>query len=209
MDGGLGNDTYIVDNIGDVASETGGGGGIDTVQSSASHTLGANIENLTLLGTASINATGNALANTLLGTNGANVISGLDGNDTIRAAQGNDRVNGGLGSDSLKGGDGSDIFIFDTLLGPTNVDLLVEYSPSADTIWLDQTIFAGLATGALATSAFRAGSAALDADDRIIYDKPTGSIYYDADGNGAGAVVLFAKVPDGTSLTSSDFFIVP
>ena len=56
--GGLGNDTYIVDNAGDVVAEA-LNEGTDTVQTSASYTLGANVENLTLTGGANINGTGN------------------------------------------------------------------------------------------------------------------------------------------------------
>ncbi|MEO5973551.1 MAG: hypothetical protein ABIP91_09360, partial [Sphingomicrobium sp.] len=64
-------------------------------------------------------------------------------------------------------------------------------------------------SGALAASAFRAGTAAADADDRIIYDSATGSIYYDADGNGAGAQILFAQVAAGLALTNADFLMLP
>ena len=60
MLGGLGNDTYVVDNIGDVANET-DGDGTDTVQSGVTYTLDTIVENLTLTGAGSINATGNAL----------------------------------------------------------------------------------------------------------------------------------------------------
>ena len=58
MIGGLGNDTYVVDNVGDVVTEA-LNEGTDTVQSSVSFALGANVENLTLTGSANINGTGN------------------------------------------------------------------------------------------------------------------------------------------------------
>ena len=109
MLGGTGNDTYVVDNVGDVVDET-GGGGIDTVQSSISFSLAdpvhaiGDIENLTLTGTAAINATGNALDNVLIGNSGANVLTGLDGNDTL---------NGGGGADHLFGGTGNDTYVVD------------------------------------------------------------------------------------------------
>jgi Ca2+-binding RTX toxin-like protein len=82
MRGGLGNDTYTVDSAGDVATEV-LNAGIDLVQSSAvSFTLGANVENLTLTGSADINGTGNSLANVLTGNSGVNVLTGGAGNDT-------------------------------------------------------------------------------------------------------------------------------
>jgi Ca2+-binding RTX toxin-like protein len=75
MIGGLGNDTYTVDNIGDVITEN-ANEGTDSVKSSISYTLGANLENLTLAGSAGINGTGNALKNKLTGNSGANILNG-------------------------------------------------------------------------------------------------------------------------------------
>jgi Ca2+-binding RTX toxin-like protein len=89
MSGGAGNDTYRIDNAGDVVSEA-AGMGVDSVSSSISYTLGANVENLTLTGSASINAIGNALANVLQGNAGPNVLNGGAGVDTMRGGGGND-----------------------------------------------------------------------------------------------------------------------
>lgn len=103
MTGGAGNDVYIVDNIGDTTIES-LGGGIDTVKARISFTLAANIEKLSLTGSAAINGTGNDLANAITGNAAANVLTGLGGNDTL---------NGGLGADTMNGGVGNDTYIVD------------------------------------------------------------------------------------------------
>ncbi|MBL8072970.1 MAG: putative Ig domain-containing protein [Nitrospira sp.] len=87
--GGYGNDTYVVDNVGDVVIER-FGEGTDLVQSNVSYTLAAEIEDLTLIGTGAINATGNSLNNRLAGNRGANVLDGGVGADTLIGGAGND-----------------------------------------------------------------------------------------------------------------------
>lgn len=89
MAGGAGNDTYIVDNAGDVITEA-ANAGIDTVQTRSSYTLATNLENLTLTGLANINGTGNALNNVLTGNSGNNVLDGGAGADTLIGGTGND-----------------------------------------------------------------------------------------------------------------------
>ncbi len=89
MYGGAGNDTYTVDNIYDVVVEL-AGGGTDTVRASSNYVLGAEIENLVLLGSSGISGTGNASNNTITGNNGANVIDGAGGNDIMQGGSGND-----------------------------------------------------------------------------------------------------------------------
>ncbi|MGB4069840.1 MAG: calcium-binding protein [Nitrospira sp.] len=103
MQGGTGNDTYMVDMPGDVVIEL-VNEGIDTVHSSMTYTLGANLEHLTLTSTAAINGTGNALNNVLLGNSASN---------TLKGGAGHDRLDGGLGSDVMIGGGGDDTYIVD------------------------------------------------------------------------------------------------
>lgn len=116
MDGGLGNDRYAVDNPGDVIIDA---GGLDTVFSAISYTLGAGLEYLNLTGTAAIDGTGNDLANEINGNDADNVILGLDGDDRLVGNAGNDRLEGGDGRDTLMGGLGNDV-----LLGGSGDDLL-------------------------------------------------------------------------------------
>jgi len=108
MTGGLGNDYYIVDNVGDKLGAEAVSGGHDTVYATVNWILGANYDELELDGTANLNGTGNAIDNDLDGNSGNNVLSGLDGNDDIDGGGGNDVLNGGLGNDSIIAGGGND-----------------------------------------------------------------------------------------------------
>jgi Ca2+-binding RTX toxin-like protein len=209
MQGGTGNDTYVVDSASDVVTEL-AGQGTDLVRTSVNFNLGANVENLTQLGSANLNSSGNTLANVMTGNSGNNALSGGDGNDTISGGGGNDFLNGGLGNDTLTGGAGNDSFLFNTAISPTpNVDTLPGFSVADDTIRLDDAIFTEVgALGTLAAAAFRIGAAAADASDRIIYNSANGALFYDADGNGAGVAIQFALLPVGLAMTNADFLIV-
>ena len=115
MAGGTGNDTYVVDDAGDVVVEF-AGEGIDTIQSAVSWTLGDTVENLTLTGLATIDGTGNALDNEIIG-NGLNNI-----------------LTGGLGADTLTGGTGVDTFFLaslgDSLAG--SMDTITDFAVGVD-----------------------------------------------------------------------------
>jgi serralysin len=220
MVGGTGDDTYVVDNVGDQVIET-SAAGMDLVQSSISYTLGANVEKLTLTGSASISGTGNGLANTITGNSAGNIIKGGAGNDILRGEAGNDRIsggagddmiNGGSGSDSLVGSDGCDAFVFNSALsklGLDNIDHIEDFSVVDDTIQLENAVFTELGPFAtLSAGAFFIGAAAHDRDDRIIYDSTTGALMYDADGSYSGQAKTFAVLDAGLALTHDDFVIV-
>jgi Ca2+-binding RTX toxin-like protein len=126
LTGGTGNDAYYVDTIGDNITELFGEGS-DTVYSSSDYTLGANLENLVLQGTA-INGTGNELNNSITGNGADNILNGGEGNDTINGGAENDTINGNEGNDTLAGDDGNDVINGgtdnDTLAGGIGNDTL-------------------------------------------------------------------------------------
>ena len=137
---------------------------------------------------------------------GNDTLDGGAGSDTLNGGSGNDRLFGGAGSDTLSGGTGLDSFYFDTPLASDNVDKILDFSRADDSIRLDRDIFTGIAdNGTLSTAAFKVGSAAADASDRIVYDQATGKIYYDSDGIGSAGQILFATVTPATVLTNADF----
>ncbi len=108
MAGGLGDDIYVVKQSGDVVIEN-VDAGIDRVRAGIDYTLGANVENLTLIGTDSLQGTGNALDNLLRGNEGNNILNGGLGNDILRGRIGNDTLNGGEGDDILRGQEDDDM----------------------------------------------------------------------------------------------------
>lgn len=153
--------------------------------------------------------TGTSGADQIYGYMGKDTLEGKGGNDKLVGGRGNDTLIGGAGSDTLIGGAGKDKFLFNTPLGPTNVDRITDFSPAqGDKIQLDSTIFVGLGKGVLPASSFYVGANAHDPSDRIIYNRTTGNLYYDADGNGPGAKVLFAKLTPGLHLSNSDIVVV-
>ncbi|RVM91451.1 calcium-binding protein [Sinorhizobium meliloti] len=210
MRGGSGNDTYYVDNTGDVVDENlDSGSGTDIVLSTISFDLAntavvkGNVERLTLQGSGAINGTGNDLFNFLTGNGAANTLDGAAGNDTI---------NGGVGNDTLIGAAGLDTFTFSTALNAaSNVDTIVDFVVADDTIALENGIFTAIVgTGTLTDVQFVANAtgAAETAENRIIYDVDTGELFYDSDGNGGGGAVHFATLAPNLSITAAGFFVV-
>jgi serralysin len=216
--GGTGNDTYFVDNAGDTVIENGGEGANDLVNSYVSWTLGANLEHLTLQGSAAIDGTGNSVGNELRGNNGDNVLSGMDGNDILYGFAGNDTLLGGNGNDwlfgygdadTLTGGAGSDSFWFATAIDsrPASYDTITDFSSAegdkinlskldANTIQANDQAFAFIGTSAFTHSA-----------GELRYEQLSGATYVYGDTNGDGTADFMVKLDGLQNLTSADFVL--
>ncbi len=181
-----------------------------------------------IVGTEAVDTLGGTKANNwMVGLGGADKIAGKGGNDVLHAGfgsdalhgsrgadklfgeEGNDLIDGGRGHDILTGGAGKDEFLFASGDFRKDSDIIKDFSAAADTILLDHDVFDRLGGGGkLSRDAFHNGKAAGDAQDRILYDKATGSLYYDADGTGSAGPVKFAEIGNHAVLTHADFHIV-
>ncbi|MFI3195769.1 MAG: calcium-binding protein [Methylococcaceae bacterium] len=169
--GGAGNDTYLVDNIGDqVIEET--NSGIDTLQTAMSYTLANNIENLTLTGTAALKGNGNDLANVLIGNSGNNILDG------------------GKESDTMKGGEGDDTYLVNvtTDVVEENTNQGIDTISSSATYALSDNLENLILTG----------SAAIDATGNALVNNLTGNSANNILNGGSSADVMQGKAGDDT-----------
>jgi Ca2+-binding RTX toxin-like protein len=163
--------------------------------------------------------TGDTRANGLSGGSGNDVLSGLAGadrliggagQDLLLGGDGNDTLNGSQGNDTLTGGQGADQFVFSNGLGAANVDTITFFD-STDLILLDNAIFRALgAPGALNAAMFKmiGTGGVVDTNDRVIYDRNTGVLYYDTNGSGTGGRFTIAEIDNRPFLTAADFLVV-
>lgn len=208
--GGQGSDTYFV-HAGDSIVETADGGS-DRVIATESATMGANVEIGIAGGSGAISITGGSTDNLIGGNTANNVLDGAGGNDslfghggadTLRGGDGNDFVYGGAGVDTLTGGAGSDQFAIGTSFAES-VDTITDFVSGTDTLLVVNPYVSGY----LLAGGFVNGTSARDEDDIAIYDRNSGNLYVDYDGNGPQAKVLLAHFTPGTALAASDIQLV-
>jgi serralysin len=146
---------------------------------------------------------------TIKGTSSSDTLNGTSAAESIFGNDGNDVINGKGGNDILTGGAGRDVFVFDTS-PKSNVDKITDFTPGADKIHVENAVFAGgnVSWGTLPSSKFTIGAKAADSSDRFIYNKDTGSLYFDKDGTGSAAQVEFAKLATNLKMTAADFYIL-
>ena len=144
-------------------------------------------------------------------TSAADTLNGTAAADTLSGGAGADTLNGGLGNDTLTGGYGGDRFVFNTVLGASNVDRVVDFTHGVDKLALGLAVFTRLLnTGALNATEFvsNATGTAGDPDDYLVYNNVTGVLSYDADGSTNGAAVAFAILASHPALTAADFMVI-
>jgi Ca2+-binding RTX toxin-like protein len=219
MIGGAGNDTYVVGSAGDLISETSTvATEIDTVQSGISYALATNVERLTLIGTSTINGSGNGLNNTVTGNSANNTLFGGNGTDTITGGLGDDRLIGASGNDTLTGGDGSDRFLYDSnavfISSAVGIDRIADFVSGTDKMVLDKTTFTALTS--IAGNGFNLASefavvgtdaAASTSNAFIVYSSETDNLFYNQNGvtSGLGSGAQLATLSGITTLSPSDF----
>ncbi|MCW1917182.1 hypothetical protein NX862_00280 [Rhodobacter sp. KR11] len=171
-----------------------------------------NFENLSLSDQADV-ATGNSKANQIHGNGGADWLVGAAGddflfggagNDTLQGGSGNDWIEGGAGDNRLTGGTGADRFALDAGGG---MQSLTDFVSGLDSIILDIDFIDFGGAFALTEAQFAQGLAAVTEETRVIHDQPTGRLWLDADGAGAGGAVLIATLTNHAALTYGDFGI--
>ncbi len=198
MNGDFGSDTYIVDNAGDRVNENYEvDGEIDTVLASVTHTLGTEIENLTLTGAAISNGTGNEKNNVIIGNGASNTLSGLDGNDQLNGGFGNDVLDGGSGDDLLIGGASADAFI-----GGLGADIFKYNSVNDSPAGVGRDVLIDFQGGAAIGD--RIDLSLIDANDLVVGNQPFTYI-----GSAAFTAAGQLRYADGTLSGSTDADAAP
>ncbi len=154
------------------------------------------------------NAIGGDGPDTITGNAEDNTLQGKRGNDSLDGGVGNDTLVGDSGDDTLTGGVGADEFVFNS--PEEGIDLIVDFSwQQGDKVVISASGFGGgLQVGFLPRIQFFIGSAATDANHRLIYDASTGALFFDLDGSGSAIQQQLATLSPGLNLNNSDISVI-
>lgn len=137
-------------------------------------------------------------------------LQGTGGADALAGGAAADYLVGGAGNDTLTGNGGADRFVFNAALGSGNVDTITDFGNGADKLVLASDVFAGLVAGGAVHLEFGGANAATEAGKpTVLYDKASGNLYFDADGQGGNAAVQFAVLSNKPQdLAQSQFIVI-
>ncbi|MBK9080692.1 MAG: hypothetical protein IPL88_00775 [Rhizobiales bacterium] len=153
---------------------------------------------------------GDGAANRLTGNGGNDRLTGRAGNDILEGGAGNDRLVGEQGLDAMTGGEDADTFVFNLAPAAGGLDRITDFAGGTDKLEIDASQFGGglvaggvvnLVSGSAPTSTGFAGGV-------FHYDTDDGFLYWDADGQGAGARVSIVRLQNLPTLTTGDFTVV-
>lgn len=200
LNGREGNDVYFVDNSGDIVTDR---AGIDTVNSSISYRLTAGLENLSLLGSGNLSATGNDLANTITGNSGNNTLTGGSGADkfVFNSIKGTDTITDFNADDSL-------LFSQATLEigdGDTQLEASViissgtgGFSAKAELVIMQQDI-SGAIDEAKAANMIGSANSAYDVGDNVLFAVDNGDVT---------ALLVFTAADANASVSAQELNLV-
>jgi Ca2+-binding RTX toxin-like protein len=152
------------------------------------------------------NLSGTADADLILGLGGRDRINGRSGNDTLDGGTGNDSLTGSVGNDILIGGRGNDRFDFNS--PREGIDTITDFNNGNNLIGISGEGFgAGLESGELTRRQFTLGREASSRQQRFIFNRNNGQLFFDPDGSGSSEQVQLATLTDNASLTFRDFII--
>jgi Ca2+-binding RTX toxin-like protein len=219
-----GNTSYrLILSSGAVTDLSGNGQGAYTAPAFTTASVG-----VTLVGDNNANTlTGGALNDILRGLGGADALQGMAGNDSIDGGAGNDVVGGGAGADLLTGGLDRDTFVLNAAGAATNnsavagTDVITDFVRGTDQLALSRATYAGfgrtisVAPNQLLVGSFAGGTgftAVETASTRLVYDRASGNLWHDANGNLAGGFTPIAVLRNGgtpvTTLTTADLTLI-
>lgn len=145
---------------------------------------------------------------TFKGNSQANVLRGMGGDDTLIGREGKDTLNGGVGHDYMSGGQGTDKYYYASINdGGDSINLFSH---------LDKFVFEGVGFGNLFSGVLSPGqflsrsdsSAATTSSQRFIYNTTSDTLWYDANGNGAGGKTMIAHMLHDLTVSYNDIIIV-
>ena len=140
------------------------------------------------------------------GMKGKDILLGSDGRDKLHGDKGKDIISGGLDKDKMWGDGGKDWFVFDSALGGGNKEIVKDFKPNKDMLFLDQDIFASIGNK-VNKGELEFGKKPHDGNDYLMYHQGKGKLWYDEDGNGSTHKVLVAKLKHHPDIDHHDFMV--